>query len=83
MTAAVSVTLRYWTRGATTSTTKVMTVTDATAGVAEYAWAANEPSAEGVYDFVVEAVLSTGDPLSFPNGAGWGTFTVTPAPPGA
>lgn len=46
-------------------------------------WAANEPATEGVYDFVVEAVLSTGDPLSFPNGAGWGTFTVTPAPPGA
>jgi len=83
LTGAQSVTLRYWQRGATTSVTKTMTVTDATAGVAEYAWAVDEPAADGVYDFVVETVLSTGDTLACPNGNGWGTFTVTPAPPGA
>mgnify|MGYP000712214722 CR=1 FL=1 len=80
---AATVTLRYWLRGATTSVTKTMTVTSAANGVAEYAWAVDEPATEGVYDFVVETVLSTGDTLACPNGTGWGTFTVTPAPPGA
>lgn len=48
-----------------------------TTGMVTYTWASGEPAAAGVYEYVVTLTYATTDRLSFPNGDGYATFTIT------